>query len=103
MKTLTKLRRSPSVFVGPDFGKTAKEGADGYYFAMAYGTRKGWRQKEAFKRIEKLRDCYTIGATVRTGLNRSIPQRLCKTIWNTSSTTKTKCQLKTTLRQYINC
>jgi hypothetical protein len=39
MKTLTKLRRSPSVFVGPDFGKTAKEGADGYYFAMAYGSK----------------------------------------------------------------
>jgi hypothetical protein len=39
MKTLRKLRRSDSVFVGPDFGKTAKEGADGYYFAMAYGSK----------------------------------------------------------------
>jgi hypothetical protein len=38
MKTLTKLKKSSSVFVGPEYGKTAKGNADGYYYAMAYGT-----------------------------------------------------------------
>ena len=38
MKTLTKLKKSSSVFVGPEYGKTAKTNADGYYYAMAYGT-----------------------------------------------------------------
>jgi hypothetical protein len=47
MKTLTKLKRSASVFVGPDFGRNAKEGADGYYFAMAYGTVDGRKRKNA--------------------------------------------------------
>jgi hypothetical protein len=38
MKTLRKLKKTDSVFVGPDFGRGSKEGADGFYFAMAYGT-----------------------------------------------------------------
>jgi hypothetical protein len=38
MKTLRKLKKTDSVFVGPDLGRGSKEGADGFYFAMAYGT-----------------------------------------------------------------
>lgn len=37
MRTLTKLKRSSSVFVGPDFGRGAGR-YDGYYYAMAYGS-----------------------------------------------------------------
>lgn len=45
MKTLTKLKRSQDVFVGPEFGgrsgvyEYGKPGqpVDGYYYAMAYG------------------------------------------------------------------
>lgn len=45
MKTLRKLRRATGVFVGPDFGKSAKEGADGFYYAMAYGSKSRYRNQ----------------------------------------------------------
>ena len=45
MKRLTKLKRSGAVFVGPDFGKRAKPNADGYYYAMAYGTAEMYRKR----------------------------------------------------------
>ena len=46
MKRLTKLKRSQSVFVGPDIGKKAKN--DGYYFAMAYGNENKYRNELLF-------------------------------------------------------
>ena len=47
IKTLRKLKKSPSVFVGPDIGRTAKQGSDGFYFAMAYGNPSGRKRVNA--------------------------------------------------------
>lgn len=43
MKRLNKLKRSPSVFVGPALGKGEKY--DGFYYAMAYGNRAKYRNE----------------------------------------------------------
>jgi hypothetical protein len=53
MKTLTKLRKSSSVFVGPDFGRGAKANADGYYWAMAYGTPSGKKRLNGVKNYRR--------------------------------------------------
>lgn len=59
MRTLTKLRRSPSVFVGPDIGKNAKN--DGYYYAMAYGSRATY-QRELLRPVQEASEGAAIAA-----------------------------------------
>lgn len=53
MKTLP-LKRSPSVFVGPAFGKLGKPNADGYYYAMAYGDPKGRKRLNAVNNYRRI-------------------------------------------------
>ena len=47
MKTLTKLKKTTSVFVGADLGRTSKPNADGFYFAIAYGIPNGRQRLNA--------------------------------------------------------